>query len=151
MSIATTTSASNTGNELIDAEYEVNSSTALAALNSSEIDIQIATANKYKRSIASFVKQVETFATLSEEVAETMFYKLPRGKEGNKVLYIEGPSVRLAEVAASSYKNLRFGSRIIAVEERFIVAQGYCFDLENKHRIGMRSAPAHHYQKWASL
>lgn len=131
MSIATTQAKVEEG-EIIDAEYDATSNTALAQLNSSEIDMQIATANKYPRSISTFTKQITTFATLDEETAESMFYKLPRGKDSNgRAKFIEGPSVRLAEVAASSYKNLRFGSRILRVEDRFIVAQGFCYDLEN--------------------
>lgn len=133
MSMATTqTQTKVEDGEIIDAEYDATSNTALAQLNSSEIDMQIATANKYPRSISTFTKQITTFATLDEETAKTMFYKLPRGKDANgKVKYIDGPSVRLAEVAASSYKNLRFGSRILRIEDRFIVAQGFCYDLEN--------------------
>jgi hypothetical protein len=121
MSIAT---QDNT--DIIEGEFEVETSTALAQLNASEIDIQIATANRYPRSVARFKLQVTELATLDEETASSMFYKLPRGGK-----FIEGPSVRLAEVAAASYKHLRFGSRIISVDDRFITAQGFCYDLEN--------------------
>lgn len=112
--------------DIIEGEFEVESSSALAELNASEIDIQIATANKYPRSITTFKQQVMEFATLDEETAGSMFYKLPRGNKK-----IEGPSVRLAEVAAASYKHLRFGSRIVSVDARFITAQGFCYDLQN--------------------
>jgi len=116
-----------TSAEVIDGEYEVEvESTALAQLNRSEIDMQIATANKYPRSITKFRQQVYELATLDEETAASMFYRLPRGGKA-----IEGPSVRLAEVAASAYKNLRFGSRVISTDDKFITAQGFCYDLEN--------------------
>lgn len=123
MSMAT---AQPVSGDMIEGEFEVSSSTALAALNASEIDIQIATANRYPRSIKRFKDQVLELATLDEETAASMFYKLPRGGK-----FLEGPSVRLAEVAAASYKHLRFGARIISVDDRFITAQGFCFDLEN--------------------
>lgn len=114
-------------NEIIEGEFEVEANTdSLALLNRSEIDMQISTAQRYPRSVTTFKRQVMEFATLDEETAGSMFYRLPRGGKT-----IEGPSVRLAEVAASSYKNLRFGSRIVSVDERFITAQGYCHDLEN--------------------
>lgn len=112
--------------EILEGEYEVQTTNVLAELNASEIDIQIATANRYPRSIKAFKDHVLELSTLDEETASSMFYKLPRGGK-----FIEGPSVRLAEVAAASYKHLRFGSRIIAVDDRFITAQGYCYDLEN--------------------
>jgi hypothetical protein len=129
MSIATSPS-----NGIIEGEFEsdVEVNGTLAQLNSSEIDMQIATAKKYPRAVTTFMRQVTEFATLDENTAASMFYKLPRGRGSDgQAKFIEGPSVRLAEVAASCYKNLRFGSRIISVEDRFITAQGFCFDLEN--------------------
>lgn len=134
MSIAQTTPVVASG--VIEAEYEVETSTALAQLNASEIDIQIATANKYPRSITKFRQEVFEFATLDEETAASMFYRLPRGwNDDGTRKFIEGPSVRLAEVAAASYKNLRFGSRVIEVGDKFITAQGFCYDLEKNTAI----------------
>src|SRR5678816_4803120 len=54
-----------------------------------------------------------------------MFYSLPRGGRN-----IVGPSVRFAEVVASSWGNIRSGARIIDIDDKFITAQGQCFDLE---------------------
>lgn len=105
-------------------------SSSLEALNRSEIDIQITTAKRYPRSIKAFKQQAMEMATLDEETAGSMFYVLPRG--GKK---IEGPSVRLAEVVGSCYGNLRYGSRIVAVDEKFITAQGACHDLEKNIAI----------------
>lgn len=120
---------------VIDGEVvEVEVSSALAQLNSSEIDIQIRTANAYPRSITTFKRQVLEMATADEKTASGMFYKLPRGGK-----MIEGPSVRLAEVAASSYKHLRFGSRIISIEQKIVTAQGYCFDLENNIAVAVET------------
>lgn len=133
MSMATTKPS-----EIIEGEFEVEASTTLAQLNSSEIDVQIATANKYPRSITRFRQQVLELATLDEDTAGQMFYKLPRGRDNNNnPKFIEGPSIRLAEIAAASYKNLRFGSRIIQTEDRFITAQGFCHDLENNIAVAV--------------
>lgn len=98
---------------------------ALPALNRAEIDIQIATAKKYPRSITAFLRQALEMATLDEETAASMFYVLPR--DGKR---IEGPSIRLAEVVGSAWGNLRYGARMVEDTGTTVVAQGACFDLE---------------------
>lgn len=97
----------------------------LEAITRGEIDIQIATAKAYPRSITSFKRTAMELATLDEETAGSMFYVLKRG--GKK---IEGPSVRMAEVVAYSWGNMRVDARIAAVEESFLRAVGTAFDLE---------------------
>ena len=98
---------------------------ALQAIMSAEVDIQIKTAKAYPRSIKQFKADATEMACLDEETAASMFYVLPRG--GKK---IEGPSVRLAEVVGSSWGNLRYGARIMGIDDKFITAQGNCFDLQ---------------------
>ena len=99
--------------------------TELSNFNREEIDMQVATAQKYKRSIKEFRREVSEMACLDEETAATMFYALPRG--GKK---IEGPSARFAEVVGAAYGNLRYGSRISGIDGNFIVAEGVCFDVQ---------------------
>lgn len=91
-----------------------------------EIDVQIQTAKKYPRKLTTFKQRATQMATLDEETAASMFYALPRGGKP-----IEGPSIRIAEVVASAYGNLRVGARIIEVGEKYVTAQGACHDLEN--------------------
>jgi hypothetical protein len=110
-------------------EY-IDGSTALMALNKSEIDTQITTAKRYPRSIKQFKQNAMELACLDEETAGSMFYVLPRG--GKK---IEGPSTRLAEVVGSSWGNLRYGSRVVSTDDKFVTAQGACFDLEKNIAI----------------
>jgi hypothetical protein len=98
---------------------------ALPALSRAEIDIQIATAKRWPRSIVAFKKQALELATLDEETAGACFYALPR--DGKR---IEGPSIRLAEIVASTWGNLRVGARILDVTDRVVIGQGACFDLE---------------------
>ena len=63
-----------------------------------------------------------------EEVAGSCFYTLRRqGK------VIEGPSVRMAEIIASSWGNLRVQARIISNDGKMITAQGICHDLESNY------------------
>ena len=98
---------------------------AIAALNRSEIDSQIATAKAYPRDEVLCLRKAEKLATMSPEVAGEMFYVLKRGNTS-----IEGPSVRLAEVVASTWGNLRTGARVVEINDKFLTAQGICHDLE---------------------
>lgn len=100
--------------------------TALESLTRGEIDVQIATAHRYPRSIERFKRQVKNLACLDQATAESCFYSLPR--EGKT---ITGPSVRLAEIVSASYQNLRVAGRVISEDGQFITAQGVCHDLEN--------------------
>lgn len=97
----------------------------MSQFNREEIDMQIATAKRYPRSIKEFRQEVQEMACLDEETAGSMFYALPRG--GKK---IEGPSARFAEVVGAAYGNLRYGARIAGIEGNFIVAEGVCFDTQ---------------------
>lgn len=102
---------------------------ALEALNRSEIDVQIATAKQYPRDINRCINQVRTLSTINEEIAGECFYHLERKGSGDGKV-IEGPSVRFAEMVASSYGNLRVQAQIIANDGKFITARGICHDLE---------------------
>lgn len=107
---------------------QVQNSEMLAAINKSEIDTQIATAKQYPRNLARVLNNIETLATMDEETAASCFYVLRRqGK------VIEGPSVRMAEIIASSWGNLRVQARIIGNDGKFITAQGVCHDLESNY------------------
>jgi len=110
--------------EIVETD-ELPGGAALAALNRSEIDVQIRTAKKFPRSITSFKRQALEMATLDEETAGSMFYALPRSGKT-----VEGPSVRLAEIAASAWGNLRYGARVIEIGDQWVTSQGFCFDLE---------------------
>jgi hypothetical protein len=108
---------------------------ALALLNKSEIDMQIATAKKYPRSITTFIKESTALVTLSEIVADECIYALPRkefDKETKKWVTknIEGPSARFAEVIGTTWGNNRAGARVVGEEREFINAQGFFYDLE---------------------
>lgn len=111
--------------EIITAE-----SGTLALLNKSEIDMQIATAHKYPRSVVKFRNEVMQMVTLNEQVAGECVYALPRdGKT------IEGPSARFAEVVASAWGNSRAGARVVSDVGDFVTAQGVFHDLEKNVAI----------------
>lgn len=109
---------------------QVNNAESLAALTRSEIDVQIATAKQYPRNLARVLGNIETLATMDEDVAGSCFYTLRRqGK------VIEGASVRMAEIIASSWGNLRVQARIIGNDGKMITAQGVCHDLESNYAV----------------
>jgi hypothetical protein len=99
-------------------------------LNRSEIDVQIATAKKYPRSIQSFRNEALAMVTLNEAIAQECIYALPRD---GKV--IEGPSARLAEVLASAWGNCRAGARTVDEAGEFVTAQGVFHDLQRNVAI----------------
>jgi hypothetical protein len=103
---------------------------ALQAMTRADIDQQIATAHAYPRSIKRFIDEATDMATLNEEIAAGCIYALPRdGKT------IEGPSARLAEIAASAWGNCRAGARVIGEDGDFVTAQGVFHDLEKNVAI----------------
>lgn len=114
-------------NEII----EVKQAEMLAAINRTEVDMQIATAKQYPRDLSQVLNKIATYAKMDKETAEDCFYILRRkDKDGNDSL-IEGLSVRMAEIIASAWGNLRIQTRIIGNDGRMITAQAMCHDLES--------------------
>jgi hypothetical protein len=111
-------------------ELQILDVSALEAQTKAEIDIQIATAKKYPRDIARTQNNVLALATVDQATAQGCFYSLKRGE--NK---IEGPSVRLAEIVASSWSNIRYGARVISDDGKQLTAQGFCLDLEVNNAV----------------
>jgi len=109
---------------------------AVESITRAETDVAIATAKKYPRQLAQVKQSMLSFATLDVETAEGCFYTLPRGGKN-----IQGPSVRLAEIALSCYGNLQAGSRIIAVvptgDTPHVVVQAVAKDLEKNITISV--------------
>lgn len=104
---------------------QVLDNSSLAVLNRSEIDMQIATAKRYPRSIKVAMQTATSMATVNEDTAEACMYSLPRGGKP-----IQGASIRLAEIMASAWGNMRCAARVIGEEDGFIIAQGVAHDLE---------------------
>lgn len=99
-----------------------------------ELDTQITTAKAYPRNQRSFIDNAVELATLSQDTAESCFYSLVRnGKDGKSE--IKGPSIRLAEIAASCWGNIHAASRLIENDGRFVTAQGVAWDLEKNVKM----------------
>jgi hypothetical protein len=104
---------------------------SIEAVSRAEIDVQIRTARTYQRKELSILKQrMLSHATIDEETAASCFYKIPRGSD-----MIEGPSVRLAEIVAANYGNLRVATRTLETvttgDSPHVVVQVAIHDLEN--------------------
>lgn len=126
--------ATATADAVLDPEV-LNPSPGLGALEQmtrGEIDIQIATAKRYPRSIKEFKDKALAMATLDRETASSCFYVLPKRKgQGESDKAIEGPSVRLAEIVSAAWGHMRVAGRIVEEGDRFVVAQGVAWDVEN--------------------
>jgi len=95
-----------------------------------ELDVQIATAQKYPRSIKTFQASSLELATLNEQTAQQCIYALPRdGKT------IEGPSARFGEIMIYAWRNCRAGARIVDESGEFVTAQGVFMDLQQNTGI----------------
>lgn len=114
----------------MDEIIEIKQADMLQAINRAEIDIQISTAKQYPRDLQQVLNKIGTYATMDKETAEDCFYVLRREGANGQSSVIEGLSVRMAEIIASSWGNLRVQSRIIGNDGRMITAQAICHDLE---------------------
>jgi hypothetical protein len=109
-------------------------------LESASIDMQITTAKKYPRDIGKVKQKMLSMACLDDETAEACFYTLKRKDKDGKQKLIQGPSIRLAEIAATAYGNIRSGARCISNNGKTVVCQGVCHDLENNVFYSMESS-----------
>ena len=114
-----------------EAPEVISSEIAYSAQVRGEIDIQIATAKAYPRSIDKFKQDARSMATRDVATAEQCGYVLP--PRSGKI--IEGPSVRLAEIIAGAWGNLRIASRVIGIDENSVTCQAACHDLETNTAI----------------
>jgi hypothetical protein len=109
---------------------EVQSISVTEAQSRAEIDIQIATAQRYPRDVERAIQNVIAVVSRDKELAQSCVYSLPRaGKE------ISGASVHLARFLASEYKNLRIDSKIVEIGDTMITAQSVCLDLQNNYAL----------------
>lgn len=116
--------------EIVNAELQTVTPDALSLITKAEIDMQISTAKAFPRSLKNFMDKATSMVTLSEEIAESCIYSLPRGGKN-----LEGVSVRLAEIVSATYGNIRSGARVIANDGKTITAQGICHDLETNNSV----------------
>jgi hypothetical protein len=115
---------------------EVQTGDALERIERAQVDIQIATAHRYPRQMATVKKEMLSLATLDEETAASCFYTLKRkGADGIKI--IQGPSARLAEIAVNAFGNIKAGAQIIGNDGKMITARAVCHDLQKNVCVGV--------------
>jgi hypothetical protein len=68
--------------------------------------------------------------SMDQATAESCFYCLPRGRD-----QIKGPSIRLAEIAASCWGNIHAATRVIDTTAVLVTAQAVAWDLEKNLKI----------------
>jgi hypothetical protein len=103
-----------------------NSVSIIESQERAQIDILISTAKRYPRNIATVKQRMLEMACHDVETAEACNYHLER--DGHS---IDGPSIRLAEIAVYCFGNIRAGAHIVSNDGRIITARAYCHDLEN--------------------
>jgi len=106
---------------------------AQVSIASSDWDQQVRTAKRWPRDIVQFKRDLLAMATVDEETASSCQYSLPRANKP-----IEGPSVRLAEMAVSTYGNLQVSSQVTGHDDRWVYAETVVRDLEKNIAIGVR-------------
>lgn len=113
--------------EVLQGERAIEAVSMVTKLAKAEITTQVETARMYPRSVTKCIATGKTLATLNSETAAELNYALPRG---NKT--ITGPSIRLAEIAFTTWGNCRAGARVVEVDrvEKFLEAEGVFHDLE---------------------
>lgn len=114
----------------------INTTSTVAEISKSEVEAQLDAAHKYPRRISYFMEEAKTMVSRSQEIAESCFFSMPRGGKN-----IMGPSVRLAEIAASAYGNLQVAARPIDVgpEDREVTSQGVAWDMQKNVRYMVES------------
>ena len=113
-------------------EIKVQSCEVIEAINRSEVDIQIATAHRFPRSMELFQKRSIEMVSQDSETAASCIYRRPVGKdESGKQKIIEGESIRLAEIVAGCYGNLRVSAMFIEQTDKYVRCRGAAHDLES--------------------
>ncbi|ORE90681.1 hypothetical protein ATO13_22216 [Stappia sp. 22II-S9-Z10] len=132
----------NTHAEILDEADDLPATTAMdvsqslaVGLTRAEVDMQIATARTYPRSLKQVANRIRGMATLDQESAEECIYALPRGGKP-----IKGPSIRFAEILQQSYGNCRAAARVVHVDrvEMYVEAEGIFHDLETNAATSAR-------------
>lgn len=114
---------------------ELKQAEAIQAITRAEVDMQIATAKQYPRDITQALAKIKACAMLDKETAMECFYSLRRKDASGNDNQIEGLSVRMAEIIASAWGNIRVQTRIVGNDGKQITAQAICHDLENNTAV----------------
>ena len=95
------------------------------AVESANVDSQVATAKRYPRDIRRSIDNSVVMATINQETAQSCSYALPRG--GSPIM---GPSVHLAKIIVSNWGNMRTEAKVVQITDKQVISRGTCWDLE---------------------
>ena len=121
---------------------EVIHSDNMGSLVRAEVDVQIATAKRYPRSVTRFRQETKELACIDQKTAESMFYSVPRA--GKNII---GPSIRLAEIVMATWGNLRVECRIIGYQNKVVTVEAACWDIEKNSAVKIQKERKVHSKK----
>lgn len=98
----------DTDKDRVDRIFDIAAVGEVAERLRAEVDIQVATAKRFPRTQSAWMARARTLALENPTVAGECYYRLPRAGKT-----IEGPSIRLAEIIAACYGNLRTWTSIV--------------------------------------
>lgn len=112
-------------------EPEVLAPSQADAIVRAEVDVAVATAKRYPRSLTLFHMELEQAIAADDELCERSYYSLERSGK-----IIQGPSIRFAEVVLYCWRNTMTGVRIMGetADKRFVIVQAVGMDLERGTR-----------------
>jgi hypothetical protein len=113
-----------------DNKYPVANQTESIAIQKMELDTQIVTAKQYPRDIEKFKKTALEIIKSNPDIAAECNYSRTIGDD-----IVEGPSIRLAEIVASTWGNLRVDCKVKNVGEKVVTLEAVCHDLESNLAI----------------
>ena len=108
------------------AQGDAQSVIQMDAIEKANVDVQVATAKQFPRTITRAIQNSIVMATIDPDTAQTMRYALPRGGKP-----ITGPSVHLAKLIVSNWGNIRAEAKVVQITDSQVVSRGTCWDLEN--------------------
>lgn len=121
-------------NETVHVEAVATEKNAIELMERAAIDIQIATAHQYPRSLTEFNRRAKEMVSVDSETAESCIYRRPVGKDKNgRMTFATGESIRLAEIVAACYGNIRVSAIISEMTPTYVKAIGMAHDLETNN------------------
>lgn len=83
----------------------------------------------HPRNLKKVIANCTAIVTMDVDTAAACTYNLPKG-DG-----VIGPSVHLARIIARQMGNMRVEQRVLAIEERQVICEAMCFDLETNFAV----------------
>ena len=102
-------------------QLEVIQPEALEILTRAELVPLQDTAREYPRDMAICRQDILEIAAADKDTAASCFFALPRKRKkedgkGYETISIEGESIRMAEIVAASWQNIKIGKRILKID-----------------------------------